>query len=137
MRFYSRLSISGGGNSSTGLEGNQKDTKTQRKRANKGLLTRVSFVSLWLLRQERSFVELFFFGRARERRRRRSAAGNHLRDRVKIPCADKRLVLGGAISAVVFACELSLLQARISGHSLVSVLERELKHTQIERVKPG
>src|SRR5437867_13161975 len=32
--------------------GNHKDTKTQRKRANKGLLTRVSFVSfvsLWLL----------------------------------------------------------------------------------------
>src|SRR5437867_2970279 len=32
-----------------GFDGNHKDTKTQRKRANKGLLTRVSFVSLWLL----------------------------------------------------------------------------------------
>src|SRR5437867_12740054 len=117
MRFYSRLSISGGGNSSTGLEGLMTTTKTQRKHANKGLLTRVSFVSLWLLRQERSFVELFFFRRACERRRRRRVAGTHSRDGVKITCADKRLVLGGARSAVAFACELSLLPARIRGHS--------------------
>src|ERR1035438_6251836 len=61
--------------------------------------------------------ELLFFGRVLQRRQRRLAAGDDLRDLVEVARADEALVLDRGISVAVLAREFLLLHARVSGHA--------------------
>src|ERR1019366_805788 len=65
--------------------------------------------------------ELLLFGRALQRRQRRLAAGDDLRDLVEVAGANEALVLHRGITVAVFAGEFLLLHARVGGHARIFV----------------
>src|SRR5690349_2855331 len=62
----------------------------------------------WYAISRSGSVELLFLGRAGERRRRRCAAGDYLRDLIEVAGADLALVLGRAVAELLHG-ELALL----------------------------
>ena len=82
------------------------------------------------------FVKLFFFSRTAQSRRRRRAAGNHLRNRIEISCADKRLMFRRAVAAG-FRSEFLFLQFRVGGHLFGLIIFRQFEHPEIKRMKTG
>src|SRR5208283_2269500 len=63
--------------------------------------------------------KLLGLGRMLQRRDRRLAAGDRLRDRVEIPGTDEALVLYRTVAVAVFAGEFLLLHTRVSSHARI------------------
>ena len=80
--------------------------------------------------------DLFYFRRARQRRRRRIAAGDDLRHLVEIAGADLPLMARRFVT-VLLERELRLLQLGIRRHPSVPVPPRQREHAVVERVEAG
>src|SRR6202166_471008 len=70
-----------------------------------------------------------------QRRRRRQPAADHLLHLIKISSPHKALMLRGLVSVLAFARKFFFLQRRVSRHSCLLVVSRQLKHAQGQRVE--
>src|SRR5436190_21798313 len=84
---------------------------------------------------ERPSSELSLFGRALEGERR-AIRRDGLHDEVEVAGADLSLVTGRRV-AVLFHCELALLELDVRAHALALIATRQLEHRRVEYVEAG